>query len=82
MSKTTSTHIVLKIEDCKKYLNPMELQELFSIISKIGDSRHDDGKPTNYYAVVNLDEPYIDLVMRVIDQGEKTKAGGKNQNDR
>lgn len=72
-SETTKTHIVLKINDCKKYLNQNDLNELFYIIDKVGHGREDDGKPINYYAVVNLDEPYIDLVMRVIEQGEKTK---------
>ena len=71
--KTTHTHIVLKIEDCKKYLNPMDLQELYYLTDKVGRGRTGEGKPTNYYAVVNTDEDYFPLVMRVIEQGEKHK---------
>lgn len=71
---TTQTHIVLKISDCQKYLNPNELQNLAAILSKLEFGRKANGKSVNEYAIVNTDEPYFDTIMRVILIGESTKG--------
>ena len=71
---TTQTHIVLKISDCQKYLSPYELQELATIVSKVGFGRRANGNKVNEYAVCNTDEPYFNTVMRVILIGESKKG--------
>ena len=72
-SPTTQTHIVLKLEDCQKYLNPRELQELSEIIRNVSDGRKFDGKSDNEYLVVNVDEPYAPMLFRLIQTGEAKK---------
>ena len=70
---TNQTHIVLKMSDCQKYLNQNELQNLASILSKIGIGRRANGKQTNEYIIVNLDEPYSERIFRqvLIEESKK-----------
>lgn len=70
---TTQTHIVLKMSDCQKYLNQNEIQNLASILSKIGVGRKANGKQPNEYIIVNLDEPYSDRIFRqvLIEESKK-----------
>ena len=70
---TTPTHIVLKMSDCQKYLNQNEIQNLASILSKIGVGRKANGKQPNEYIIVNLDEPYSDRIFRqvLIEESKK-----------
>lgn len=72
----TQTHIVLKIEDCQKYLNPGELQEFASIVNKIATGRQADGKGIGKYLIVNSDEPYFDKVFRQVLIEESKKRIG------
>lgn len=74
---TTQTHIVLKISDCQKYLSQNELQELASIISKIGTGRKANGKQIGEYIIVNLDEPYSERIFRQVLIEESKKGAQK-----
>lgn len=70
---TTQTHIVLKISDCQKYLNSNELQELASILRKVGIGRKANGKQIGEYIIVNLDEPYSERIFRQVLVEESKK---------
>ena len=72
--KTASTHMVLKISDCRKYLNPREIQDLFSFLNKVAEGRVRDGLKIHYYAIVNHDEEYIGEILKVIEEGERKKG--------
>lgn len=74
---TTQTHIVLKISDCQKYLNNNELQELASILSKVGTGRRANGKQIGEYIIVNLDEPYSERIFRQVLIEESKKESKK-----
>ena len=67
------THLVIKADDAKAYLTHHELCELMSLIARIEEGRELDGKKSNTYYVCNLDEPYADMVQRVILTGEDVK---------
>ena len=71
-SPTTTTHLVLKIEDCYKYLNPTELQNLLTALETVGEGRKSEGKIIPEYLVVNTDEPYAGLLFSMI-QAEEIK---------
>ncbi len=61
------THVVLKYDDMKKYLNDNELAIFSSMLSKLEHCRMKDGKkPVNHYYICNKDEPYADDVHRAI----------------
>lgn len=72
-SKTTQTHLVLKIKDCQSYLSPLEFQELLFITSKVMDGRRKEGKESAEYLICNTDEPYAFLVKNLIDREEAKK---------
>lgn len=61
--------IVLKIEDGIKYLNKEDKDKLCEIEDKISIGRANDGKiPNNKYAVINLDEPYSDEIIAIMEK--------------
>jgi hypothetical protein len=67
-------YIVIKQEDVKKYLSQEEIHVLINIIGKISNERMKDNKhPDNTYYVCNTDEPYADVVHKVIIGGEALK---------
>lgn len=58
---------VIKLEDAQKYLTYRQKHWLNNIIRTIQDGRKFDGKiPCNKYVVVNEDEPYAEIVWKLI----------------
>ena len=66
MSKLNEKFIVIKKEDVDKYLNDEGKTALYGCLKVITDSRETVGKPINNYLVVNANEPYADLVSKLI----------------
>lgn len=62
--------LVLKWEDIDKYLTEEQKENLKDVVASIFMGRSDEGKPHNYYWVVNQDEPYADLVRDLIFEHE------------
>lgn len=58
--------IVIKKEDIDKYLNDKGKTALYGCLEIIEDSRELNCKKLNNYLVVNKDEPYADLVSKLI----------------
>jgi hypothetical protein len=71
---------VIKLEDAKKYLLPIQKEMLFQIVHEIQAGRQKDGKPPcNNYVVVNEDEPYAEKVWKLIQsQWERDKLDKKD----
>lgn len=67
------THIVIKKEDAITLITADETVQLANILEKIDNKRHENGKKTNSYLVVNRDEPYAHLVFEAIKEGELEK---------
>ena len=60
-------HIVVKGDDCKKYLDDDALESLLQILLHISKSRKKDGKSDdNEYIVINTDEPYINEIIEIL----------------
>jgi len=72
------THIVIKVDDIKKYLNEFEKRVLMNSIKKIEECRLSEQKQLNDYYVVNRDEPYATSVFLEIVNGEM-KKGNDNE---
>ena len=69
------THIVLKMDDVRKYLSDEQIYELNIISQTIQNGREKDGKnKCNEYYICNVDEPYSDKVLDVI-----LKGGNENE---
>ncbi len=65
------THIVLKLKDIDKYLNECDKAKLSKICRTIADGREADGKEAEPgYFICNKDEPYADIVEKVIIDNE------------
>ena len=66
------THIVLKMDDARKYLSDEQICELNIISQTIQNGREKDGKnKCNEYYICNVDETYSDEVLDVILKGGK-----------
>jgi len=91
MTKTKSSmkredkYVVMKIEDFNRYLN-QEQQRLFFYLSNIISKRRlEDNKLPNSYWVVNVNEPYADIVEKLVlgkpidlyEQGKSDALNGK-----
>jgi len=66
-------YVVLKIDDVNEYLTSHYQTALRSICAIIEDGRRQDGKKSNYYVVVNQDEPYAEQVWKLIEVGESER---------
>lgn len=65
------THMVLKMDDIRKYLSDEQICELNNISQTIQNGREKDGKnKCNEYYICNVDEPYADEVLEVILKAE------------
>lgn len=74
VDRVSDTHIVIKYEDCLKYLSKAEMNVLEKLKEKISDKREEAGKPRiNDYYICNVDEPYSEAVLAVILAGELNK---------
>lgn len=70
-----NTHLVLKMEDIRKYLDVQQLKALDLMIRDIEEGRKKEGKnPLNTYYICNTDEPYAEEVENTILQGEQAKV--------
>ncbi|KKL91223.1 hypothetical protein LCGC14_1896850 [marine sediment metagenome] len=59
---------VMKVNDIDKYLNNVQKTALEDIIQTIQESRTREGKPAcNRYVVVNEDQPYAEVVWKLIE---------------
>lgn len=68
------THIIFKVEDIEKYLDPELKGKLGAIMGFVFNGRKRDGKtPKNKYYICNLDEPYALEVLGAIIDGESNK---------
>ena len=65
--KRENKFLVLKSEDIEKYLDSYLKDQLDSVTAVIEDSRKEVGKKTNSYIVVNEDEPYAEVVWKLIE---------------
>ena len=64
------THLVIKIEDAKKYLTLKEQAALDEMLCKIESGREKDGKTrVNHYYICNKDELYAKDVWEAIQKG-------------
>lgn len=71
-----NTHFIIKRDDLK-YLTDEEKFSLYSYLLKIKRGRIKDGKiGENSYSICNRDEPYHDLVLSIILEGELEKING------
>jgi len=69
--KRETKYAVIKIDDATKYLGAQRVFQLDSILERIQEGRKRDGKkPANMYVVVNEDEPYAELVWKLIETKE------------
>lgn len=59
-------YVVLKLEDCNKYLDDLGQMALDLICQTIVDGRYEDGKKFNEYIVINKDENYINDIINVL----------------
>ena len=66
------THIVLKMDDIRKYLSDEQICELNNISQTIQNGREKDGKnKCNESYICNVVEPYSDKVFDIILKGGK-----------
>lgn len=78
--KFDKKYYTVKNEDIHKYLDNDELETFNILIKSIHDRKlKDTGKGTNDYYVINADEPYIELIKKVIEIGENKKKWDKLQ---
>lgn len=74
MMKWYGKYIVIKTQDIKDYLQGSDANMLMYLYKRIERCREWEGKKKNNYVVVNTDEPYADIVERIIEMGEEFKA--------
>ena len=81
MFKREDKYLVLKLDDLSKYLDPEDREKLDALVMTIGWGRGADGKKDNTYVVVNEDEPYAEIVWKLIEMEEtwKEKYKGKHE---
>lgn len=60
-------YVVLKTDDCDKYLWESQKEQLSEIVKEINECREHDRKTTNNkYLVINTDEPYADEIIEIM----------------
>jgi len=70
--------LVLKIDDVVAALEDTELVQLEKLCDEVRKYRVLRGKkPNTKYVTVNQDEPYAEIVWKLIETFENLKAGGK-----
>jgi len=68
-------YLVLKIEDINNLLSRRESDKLLKLSKLILQRRKELGKEQNTYVVVNENEPYAELVWRLIELGVTSPVG-------
>lgn len=59
--------IVIKREDADRYLPQHDRIDLAHILRQVQEGRRKEGKPsTNFYAVINTDEPYFEEIKTIM----------------
>lgn len=66
MKEIYNKFLIAKIEDAERYLSEEELAHLKILLKSIEDGRESESKKKNEYLVVNKDEPYANLVEKLI----------------
>lgn len=60
---------IIKNDDVLQYLNNLDRKDLIRILEKIQKGRKRDCKNTDHtYLVVNLDEPYAEEVIEIMEK--------------
>lgn len=70
-------YLVLKIDDIIRSLHPNDGQELERLCGLVCEFRRLEGKKANRYIVVNEDEPYAEVVWKLIEIQENNPEGMK-----
>ena len=60
-------YLVLKQQDIDKYLQDHEREDLWKLCQRVEIGRDLDSKKPNDYVVVNEDEPYAEVVWKLIE---------------
>ena len=71
--KREKKYLVVKTDDLDNLISDAQWEDLQKILNTVRDARHKLGKKDNKYIVVNEDEPYAEVVWKLIEMGEKTK---------
>ncbi len=58
--------LVIKLDDIDKCLTTHQQESLGDLLRHIDENRKRDGKKDNDYLVVNVDEPYAELVFNIM----------------
>ena len=69
--KRYNKYLVLKWEDVDKALGETNHRLLYDLAGMIDKHRTSLGKKPNSYIVVNEDEPYAEIVWKLVKAGEK-----------
>lgn len=81
MFKRENKYLVLKWDDIRTFLHPNDGEKLEEILEVIGGGRKEEDKKDNTYVVVSEDEPYAEIVWKLIEMEEtwkeKYEAKGK-----
>ena len=81
MFKRENKYLVLKLEDIKKYLEKYSTEHtsweamFWDMVDKIEKGRIAAGKKDNSYVVVNEDEPYAEIVWKLIEISQTNPEG-------
>ena len=75
--KRETKYLVLKQVDIKEYLGDFQKEELDWCTKSIQSRRKTEGKKINSYVVVNQDEPYAEVVWKLIEVSQTNPEGLK-----
>ena len=71
--KKEDKYLVVKTDDLEAATGETDWQEFWTTVNKVDEYRKAQCKKDNKYVVVNEDEPYAEVVWKLIEMGEKTK---------
>ena len=78
LTRDYNKYLTLKQEDIDQYLSVRQRVSLRRYLTAIETGRSKKLKPPyNTYVVVNIDEPYAEVVWRLIEIGERDPEGLK-----
>lgn len=66
MKEIYNKFLIAKMEAAERYLSEDEMAHLKILLKAIEDGRKSEGKKKNEYLVVNNDEPYAEIVKKLI----------------
>ena len=65
--KRYGKYLVLKLEDIESFLSILDKKKLEEMCDTVGLMRKSIGKKENSYVAVNEDEPYAEIVWKLIE---------------